>query len=292
MQVDATTLNPLFGATVTGVDLNTVSDAEFSQIRALFEEHSLLLFPGQELSDAGHKALALRFGPLEDRSSPDLKAKSDFKVPEVSNIREDGSISDAMDLHTLHLKANMLWHADSTFLPIPALTNILTARIVTEQGGATEFASTRAGWAAMPEDMKSQLEGASFWHRYAHSRAKISPELAKLEMFTKWPDQCWRAVWENPVNGQKALYIASHTFAIDGMPEVESVELIEKSMNFVTQPEFTYSHHWAIGDVMIWDQRAVLHRATPWNYEEPRKLSSICVSATSQDGVDAMRAIR
>ena len=199
------------------------------------------------------------------------------------------AITGAMDLHTLHLKANMLWHTDSTFLPIPALTNILTARIVTQTGGATQFASTRAGWADMPETLKTRIRGRGVWHRYAHSRARISPELAKLPMFNKWDDQLWRAVWTNPINGREALYLASHAYAVQGMEPETGTNLINSLMDFVTRDEYVVSHTWNVGDVLVWDQRAVLHRATPWNYDKPRKLTSICTSATVADGLEEMR---
>ena len=171
------------------------------------------------------------------------------------------------------------------------LDNILIGRVVTETGGATELASTRAGWAEMDPALKSQLKKAALWHRYSHSRARISPELAELPMFNKWPDQLWRAVWRNPVNGAEALYIASHAYAVEGLDADTGAHLIDAALAAVTQPQFVYSHQWRPGDVLIWDQRAVLHRGTPWNYKKPRKLSSICVSATPDDGVDAMRVI-
>ena len=282
-------LHPKYGVRIEGLDLRGLDDTGFAELRALFEAHSVLFLPGQEISDEDHIALARRFGPLEDRNAENLTADASFKVPEVSNIRDDGSVSGEMDLHTLQLKANMLWHADSTFLPTPALTNILIARVVTKTGGATELCSTRAAWADMPEDLRARLRDKAFWHHYSHSRSKISAELAAQPMFHKWPAQLWKAVWANPVNGAEALYIASHAFAVDGMEDCEGAALIEEAMEYVTQPQFVYAHHWTPGDVLIWDQRAVLHRATPWNYDEPRKLTSICVSATDADGVADMR---
>ncbi|MEM6305916.1 MAG: TauD/TfdA family dioxygenase [Pseudomonadota bacterium] len=283
-------LTPAFGVEVTGVDLNAVAaGAGFDQLRALFEAHSVLLFRGQDFGDDAHLALAARFGEIEDRLKDERKPGEAYKVPEVSNLRADGAVSDEMDLQTLNLKANMLWHADSTFLPRPALTNILIGRIITSTGGATELASTRAGWAAMPAALKQRIEGRGVWHRYSHSRAQISPELAKLPMFNKWPEQHWKAVWTNPVTGQEALYVASHAYLIDGYSETESAALIKELIGFCTQPEFTYAHAWEVGDVLIWDQRAVLHRATPWPYHEPRKLSSICVTVEDSDGLDQMR---
>lgn len=291
MSYDTRPLTDTFGVEVVGCDLDSLSHSDFQDIRAMFEAHSALLFRNQSLSGPGHIALAEKFGPIENRDAVDLKVDEDFEIPVVSNILADGSVTGEMDLHTLNLKANMLWHADSTFLPIPALVNILVARIVTKTGGATELASTRAGWVEVPEELKERIRDKAVWHRLSHSRARISPELAALPMFHKWEDQLWRAIWTNPVNGKEALYIASHAFKIDGLSEAESADLIDELIAAVTQPKFVYSHAWREGDVLIWDQRAVLHRATPWNYTEPRELSSICVSATPAEGVDAMRVI-
>ena len=286
-----TPLTDRFGVEVHDVDLSTIDAVGYAQIRTLFEDHSALLFRDQSLSDEAHIRLAQFFGPIEDRLADERADGEDFKVPQVSNVREDGTTTGEMDLHTLNLKSNMLWHADSTFLPVPALTNILTARVVTKTGGNTELASSRAGWADMPEPLKARVRDTGFWHRYAHSRARISPELAELPMFHKWPDQLWRAVWRNPVNGREALYIASHAYAIEGMDPEKGAALIDELTDFVTQPAYVYSHKWRVGDVLIWDQRAVLHRGMAWNHKEPRVLSSICVSATPDDGVDAMRLI-
>jgi alpha-ketoglutarate-dependent 2,4-dichlorophenoxyacetate dioxygenase len=283
-------LCPTFGVEVMGVDLGSEDLPRLCPaLRALFEEHSALLFRGQELDDDRHMAFARLFGPIEDRDIETRKPGEGFKVPQVTNILADGSVSGEMDLHTLNLKANLLWHSDSTFLPVPALTNTLIARVVTSQGGATELASTRAAWAAMPEDLKARIRGRGISHHYAQSRARVSPELAKLPQFHRWPAQRWKSVWTNPVNRREALYIASHSFAVDGLDEAASAALIDDLIGFCTQPQFVYAHRWQVGDLLVWDQRAVLHRGTPWPWSEPRKLSSICTSATEADGLADMR---
>ncbi len=289
MRLATTPLTECFGVEVHGLDLAALDDDGYAQIRALFEEHSVLLLREQDVDDAAHMRLAQRFGTIEDRVADERAPGEAFKVPEVSNMRDDGSVSGAMDLQTLNLRANMLWHIDSTFLPVPALTNILIARVVTQEGGETQLASSRAGWASMPEDLKEKIRGKTIWHRYSHSRARISTELAKMPMFNKWPDQRWPAVVSNPKNGKEALYIASHSFLVDGLDQASSATLIDTLTSFITQPEYVYSHKWRVGDVLIWDQRAVLHRATPWDDTQPRKLSSLCVSLRLEDGLDAMR---
>ena len=290
MSIKTTPLTDMFGVVIEGFDINTVTAAHhFDDIRALFEEHSALLFPKQAMTPETHLRLASLFGPVEDRMADERKPDEAMKIPEVSNVSEGGGTTGAMDLHTLNLKANFLWHSDSTFLPVPALVNILTAKIATTEGGATELASTRAAWARMPQTLKAKVEGRGIWHRYSHSRRKISEELAAQPMFNKWPDQCWKSVWTNPVNGQEALYIASHAFAVDGYDEAESEALLDELIAFCTQPQFVYAHQWAVGDVLIWDQRAVMHRGTPWPYDQPRKLASLCASARPEDGLATLR---
>lgn len=279
-----------FGVEILGLDLCEVTAEHlFPEIRAAFEEHSALLFRAQKVTPEHHIRLAELFGPLEDREADEHGEGEGFRIPQVSNLLANGEVTSEMDLHTLQLKSNQLWHTDSTFLPVPALSNILIAEVVTESGGETELASTRAGWRDMPEAMKAQFRDALLWHSYGHSRAKISPELLKLRKINKWSDQAWKAVWTNPMNGEEALYIASHAYRIEGRSEADSARLIDEAISFCTQPRYVYSHKWRAGDVLIWDERATLHRGRPWPYDQPRALSSICSSVTAADGLEDMR---
>lgn len=291
MPLTLQSLHPRYGAVIEDVDLRDVTENHlFAEIRQAFEQHSLLFFPAQSLDDDAHVRLADLFGPKEDREAMASGRNRAFTVSAVSNETGKG-VTDAEAMHTLHLKANMLWHTDSTFLPVPALANILTAAVVPSTGGETQFASTRAAWADMPDTLKTPLRNAIIWHRYAHSRARISRELAMQPMFTQWPDRPWRAVWRNPVTGDDALFIASHAFAIEGMGLHDGQALIDDAIAFCTRPEYVYSHEWTPGDVLIWDERAILHRGQPWPYGEPRTLKSICVSVTNSDGLDKMRVL-
>lgn len=284
-------LHPKFGVVAEGIDLSDVTATHlFPEIRAAFEEHSAILFPNQSMDDDTHIRIAEMFGPLENREAMASGRDVDFEVSAVSN-EHGGSVLDADDLHTLDLQANMLWHTDSTFLPVPALVNILTARVVPPEGGETELASTRVGWVEMPSDMKTKLDGATLWHRLSNSRSKISPELAALARMTRWPDRPWKALWPNPVNGKSSLFIASHAFAVEGMGHEEGEKLIEDAIEFCTRPENIYTHKWNVGDVLIWDERACLHRGRPWDYSLPRTLKSICCSATEEDGLNSVRIV-
>ena len=276
-----TPLHPDFGFEIHDCDLAGVTaDAGYAEIRAAFEAHSLLLFRGQHLDDDQHLAFARLFGPLEDRIH-----RPEPKIGALSNRKDDGTIAAEEDMKTLSLKANQLWHTDSTFLPVPALANVLQARVVTSTGGETEFVSTRAGWHRLSPDQQARARGAFLWHRFSHSRARIDPELARQPEITKWTDECWRAVWPNPVNGCEAIYIASHAFAIEGADPAEGAAFIDDLILAMTPAEAIYTHVWAPGDVLIWDERATLHRGRPWPYDQERTLVSICVTAGVEDGL-------
>lgn len=290
MALHTTPLHPKFGVEVFDVDLRDVTAGHlYPEIRALFEHHSALLFRGQDLSEAAHTRLSELFGPLENR---DALAGLDaaFTVPMVSNETEDGVI-DPDSLGLLDLKANMLWHTDSTFLPIPALTNIITAKVVPSSGGQTQLASTRAGWAEMPDDLRAIFRDAIIWHNLTHSRAQVDDRLLGMTKINRWPDRPWRAIWPNPVTGAESLYIASHAFAIEGMEREAAQRAITAAIEFCTRDAAVYSHAWSVGDVLIWDERAVLHRGRPWPYAEPRTLQSICTSVTEADGLSSVRLV-
>lgn len=283
-----TALHPRFGIEVHDLDLRAVSaERGYPELRALFEEHSLLLFRDQDLDDASHMAFGELWGPIEVRSKDPVKPAPEMSV--MTNRRADGVVAGANEPDTLWLRANQFWHTDSTFLPVPALANILAARIVTSSGGETEFVSTRAAWQDMPEAMKERARDAVLRHRYAHSRARLDAELARDPRITMWEDTAWRAVWANPVNGRKALYLASHAFGVVGLPDSQGQALIDELTAFSTQDHYVYSHAWEVGDVIVWDERATMHRGRPWPYEEERKLASICISLQECDGLEAMR---
>ncbi len=283
-----TAIHPRYGLKLEGIDLAQVSaEIGYPQIRPAFEQHSLLYFPNQELNDAAHLKLGALFGPREDRSlSPDKPLP---QVSMVSNRKQGDSLYKKGDSRLLDLQANMLWHTDSTFLPIPALANILLARVIPCSGTSSEFVSTRAAWEDMPAELKDKARDRYLIHDYAFSRRKIDPKLAEQHKFTHWGQQIWKSIWTNPENGKEALYIASHACAVVGMGQVEGLKLIDELINWCTQEQYIYKHHWKDGDVLIWDERAMLHRGVPWNYEQERSLSSICISATTKDGLEEMR---
>ena len=286
MTLSTKPLHSKFGKIVEDVNLDDVDENYlYPEIRKLFEEHSALLFTAQSFSEDAHIKFAKLFGPLENREAMAKKKDIKFEIPKVSNENKDGTVFDEFDLKTLDLKGNMLWHTDSTFLPIPALANIISAKVIPSSGGQTELASTRVALKDLPAEMYKKIEGRKIWHSVAHSRAKIDKNLTQLEKISRWKSQRWNSIFTNPVTGEDSLYIASHSYQIEGFDKEVSQELIDKIINFCTQEKYIYSHNWKKGDVLIWDERSTLHRGRPWPYSEPRTLNSICVSVTEKDGL-------
>jgi alpha-ketoglutarate-dependent 2,4-dichlorophenoxyacetate dioxygenase len=191
--------------------------------------------------------------------------------------------------YALRNKANQLWHTDSSFKRVPALTSVLSARIIPARGGETEFVSTRLAFERLDPSSRKKLENSFAWHDYAHSRGQIAADLANPEERAALPPQCWRMVWKNPVNGRSALYLASHAYAVEGMEATAGKKLIDELMDLATAPGTSYVHEWKSGDVVMWDNRATMHRGRPWPAHEARFMVRTTISATEADGLAAMR---
>jgi alpha-ketoglutarate-dependent 2,4-dichlorophenoxyacetate dioxygenase len=287
--MQARMLGPGFFAEIVGIGLADVvsSDEAYAFARAAFEEHSVLLFRGQELTDALQATFSQRFGPLEIAKVASLGEGTPYSI--LTNIdRASGALVPPDHKEALRARANQLWHTDSCFKIPPALASVLSARVIPPVGGETEFASTRLAWTRLPPAFRARLAQAEACHDYAHSRGKIAPHLASERERGALPPVRWRLVWRNPVNGRDALYIASHTCAIDGMSDEAAQALIAELIEFATAPECTHLHRWAPGDVVMWDNRATLHRGRPWPDHLPRHMVRTTISARDSDGLDAM----
>jgi alpha-ketoglutarate-dependent 2,4-dichlorophenoxyacetate dioxygenase len=282
-------LGPGFAAELRGVTLSDVAakNAVYNQVRAAFEEHSVLIFRGQELTDEAQLAFSRRFGPLEVTKVGSQGAGSNLVI--LSTIDENGKVVPADHRLSLRNKANQLWHTDSTFKRVPALASVLSARIIPAVGGETEYVSTRLAWERLDPALRQRLENSFAWHDYAHSRGKIASDLASPEERAALPRQCWRMAWTNPINGRTALYIASHAYTIEGMEQAAAQRLLAELIDAATAPGFSYVHAWREGDVVMWDNRATLHRGRPWPAQEPRLMVRTTISATDADGLDSIR---
>jgi alpha-ketoglutarate-dependent 2,4-dichlorophenoxyacetate dioxygenase len=288
--MDVVPLGPGFAAELRGVTLKHVAsdDAAYAAVRAAFEEHSVLVFRGQQVTDEVQLAFSRRFGPPEVTKVGSQGTGSHFVI--LSTIGPDGKVVPADHRLSLRAKANQLWHTDSSFKRMPALASVLSARTIPARGGETEYVSTRLAFARLDAAARNKLQNSFAWHDYAHSRSQIAPDLASPEERAALPPQCWRMVWTNPVNGRGAIYLASHAYAVEGMEAAAGKRLIDELMEAATAPGSSYLHQWREGDVVMWDNRATMHRGRPWPAHEPRLMVRTTISATAADGVDAMRS--
>lgn len=258
-----------FGAEMANIDLRALDDASFATIRAAFSRYAVLVFPDQELSQEDQAAFAARFGPLEAAPSAiyhdDARQRMREDITDVSNIDDDGQIW-RQDSRVRHLQlANQLWHTDSSFKHVPALASCLYARAVPPIGGRTEFADLRAAYDALPTDRRAFLKPLIARHTLMASRRRMgfddfTPEEVKAMQAV--PQRIVRAL---PDSGRETLYLASHIESIDGMATEDAMQLVDELIAHATQLAFTYRHRWRVGDLVLWDNRCTMHRATPYD---------------------------
>jgi alpha-ketoglutarate-dependent 2,4-dichlorophenoxyacetate dioxygenase len=279
-------LGPGFAAELRDVTIAEVAsdDNAYAAVRAAFEEHSVLVFRGQEVTDESQLAFSRRFGPPEVTKVGSQGTGTHFVI--LTTIGEDGKVVPADHRLALRNKANQLWHTDSSFKRVPALTSVLSARIIPARGGETEYVSTRLAFERLQPALQQKLKTSFAWHDYAHSRGQIASDLASPEERAALPPQCWRLVWKNPVNGRSAIYLASHAYATEG---TAGKELLDQLMDAATAPGTSYVHTWRSGDVVMWDNRATMHRGRPWPAHEARLMVRTTISVTAADGLETMR---
>ena len=263
-------LHRLFGAIVEGVDVTKpIHDETFTELQNALTEFSVLVFPGQEINDAQQISFSQRFGPLETTKVGTRGTGSRLVI--LSNIGEDNRVVPFADRLNMVNRANMQWHADSSFKRIPAQTSILSAREVPVTGGNTEFVSMRVVYAELPEDLKQAVEDRVAIHNFAHSRDKVDPNLMTDSERATLPPVRQAMVLDQ---GHKlSLYIGSHVSDVEGMTTSESRKLIDRLLSFATQKQFIYRHTWCLHDLVMWDNRSVIHRAQPFiNHKERRRM--------------------
>jgi len=287
--MEIVSLGPGFAAELRGVTLAdvTADDSAYKEVRAAFEEYSVIVFRGQKVTDEAQLAFSRRFGPLEITKVGSLGVGTNLVI--LSTIDENGKVVPADHRLALRNKANQLWHTDSTFKRVPALASVLSARVIPARGGETEYVSTRLAFERLDPALRARLESYFAWHDYAHSRGKIAPDLASVEERAALPPQCWRMVWRNPLNSRGALYLASHAYAIEGVEPTAAQKLLAELMDAATAPGSSYVHSWRDGDVVMWDNRATMHRGRPWPAHEARLMVRTTISATEVDGLASVR---
>lgn len=253
------------GASVEGIDLSRLDDATWATIAEAFLEHALLVFPDQHLDDAAQLSFARRFGPIE-------RIVDGVDTIVISNRFRDGRPLGPDHYSSQIQRGNEGWHTDSSYMPLAAKASILSASVVPSVGGGTEWADMRAAHDALDATTLERITGLSAHHSIHHSQAQIGHDVRVGEGYGFHDDGAplRPLVKVHPETGRPSLFIGRHAHAIPGRSAEASRLLLDELLDAACRPPRTHEHRWSPGDIAVWDNRCVLHRARPYDREEPR----------------------
>ena len=272
-------LHPEFGKTVSDIDVKKLNRKETEKLIDLFEESSLLIIKNQNIENDEQIRFSKIFGKLEITKPGTLGSNSNLVI--LTNLDEFGNVVDTSHKQSKNDRANQQWHSDSSFKIIPAQASILSGKKIPSNGGNTDFISMRVVYNNLKEDIKSKINTLKAVHHFAHSRSKIDIKMVSKVEYEKYPPVIQPMIKTNPKNNKKALYFGSHTAYIKDLSKSESLNLLNYLQNFATKEKFIYSHKWEENDLLIWDNRAILHRGKSYNPDEPRYLVRTTVEDSS-----------
>jgi alpha-ketoglutarate-dependent 2,4-dichlorophenoxyacetate dioxygenase len=287
-------LHPLFAGEVSGVDLrNPVDSGTLEAIVAAWDTYGVLVLRDQRIDDAQQMDFSEKLGALAKTSlvlRPDYKARLDPRITDISNLDEENRVVGAHHHRHLYALANRFWHTDNAFRRVPAKYSLLSARAIPSEGGETEFADMRAAYDALPEKRKSWLEGKIAMHSIVYSREIIGFTDYSPEEREGLPAVPHVMVRTHPGSGRKSIYLASYAYEILGMPTPEARMMIHDLMEHATQRQFVYTHHWRVGDLVMWDNRCMMHRARDYDTTQKRDLHRTTVIDDAPTVPEAMVA--
>ena len=283
MSVSFEQVGPTLAARVSGVDASGKLDAEtVGAIEAGMDRYAVLVFPGQDLTDEQQVAFSECFGELEATAGGNITKKEDRrlneKMADVSNLDRDGKPLARDDRRRMFNLGNQLWHSDSSFRAVPAKYSILSGRVVSTEGGNTEFADMRAAYDALDEKTKAEVEELVCEHSLMYSRGSLGfDDLTEAERASFKPVR-QRLVRTHPVTGRKSLYLSSHAGTILGWPVPEARSFLRDLAEHATDVRFRYVHRWAPFDLVMWDNRQTMHRVRRFEATQVRDMRRTTVA--------------
>lgn len=257
-----------FGATVTDVAIDEIDPDTWDELYAAWLEHALLIFPAQFPSKGVQNDFARRFGALE------------FEAAAIANVDADGRLHSELDDDIVKsIRGNEGWHHDSTYMPVQAKGAVFSAEIVPTDGGATGWADMRAAYDALDDPTRERLHGLRAKHSlyYSQGRSGYLPTRNDRGGYDQYGyhelDTPVRPLVKvHPETGRTNLLIGRHAHDIEGMDPDESVALLDEINEWACQGERTHHHQWEVGDVVVWDNRCLMHRATPFDLTQARRM--------------------
>jgi alpha-ketoglutarate-dependent 2,4-dichlorophenoxyacetate dioxygenase len=275
-RLSCNSLHPLFAAEVQGVDLRErVDDAFAAEVEAAMDRNAVLVFRDQVLDETEQMAFTRALGPVDMGLLKVLQPKSRLKeagMVDISNVDLDSRVRDRDDPKLIAMLGNQVWHSDSSFKQPASKYSLLLACVITERGGETEFADMRAACDALPADLAAEVEGLLAEHSAFHSRMQLDDSQYTADDLAAFPPVQWPIVRVHPGSKRKTLFIGAHAARIVDRPVPEGRLLLAELLEHATQRPFVYRHTWRKGDLVMWDNRAVLHRGLRYDLSQRREL--------------------
>jgi alpha-ketoglutarate-dependent taurine dioxygenase len=267
-------LTETMAAEVIGLDLREPFNAATRDaVYRAFLDNQILVFRNQDLTKDAQVAFTEQFGTLERHALNNRGTSDSPFVHIVTNLGADGKPTGKLN--------STRWHSDKSFRPAPSMATILHARILPPNGGDTVFANMYAAYEALDDVNRAELDMAKVVHSWELSRENIGRSLSQAEIDDA-PPQTHPLARIHPDTGRRALFMGMHASHIDGGSIEAGRERIEALEAHATQERFLYRHNWREGDVLMWDNRCLLHRADP-NFEVatyPRVMHRTCLRGT------------
>jgi alpha-ketoglutarate-dependent 2,4-dichlorophenoxyacetate dioxygenase len=269
-------LHPLFAAEVEAFDMREpLTEALAAEIEAAMNRYAVLVFHDQSLTSEQQLAFTRWFGPLDLGRKKAVKTGSrlaEDEMVDLSNLDENGFVFDRNHRKILSNMGTRLWHTDSSYKRPAAKFSILSAHAVPLRGGETEYADMRAAYDALPDALKAECEGRFAEHWVHHSRSTLGFEPTADEIKAAMPPVRWPLIRTHSGSGRKLIYIGAHARQVAGLSVPEGRILLRDLLEHATQRQFVCQHTWRVGDVVIWDNRAVLHRGCRYDLSFPRDI--------------------
>ena len=295
MAVTIEPIQPGFAGIVSGADLTRpLAREDAVAIEEGMDRYGVLVIRGQDITDAQQIAFSTNFGPLEAKARPgNIRKASESRLgagmADLSNLDKNGRIISADDRQWFFKLGDRLWHSDSSYAEIPAKFSLLSARAIPSWGGRTEFADMRAAYDALDARTKAEVEDLICEHSLLHSRGAIGFSEFTPEEIAGFRPVRQRLVRIHPASKRKSLFLSSHAGAIVGWTIPEARSFLRDLTEHATQREFVYSHEWRLHDLVMWDNRATMHRARRFDRTEVRDMrrTTLAGSAPTAEQVAA-----
>ena len=262
--IDVQPLTKHIGARLTGIDVRKpLTPDEVAAIERAMDVHAVVVLPGQDITDEQQLAFTRNFGPLDEGANSGAR-DAELRLPvvfaDVSNLDKAGRIAARDNKKRMAALGNRLWHSDASFRATPARYSILSGRVVTTDGGNTEFADMRAAYDALDAATRAEIEDLVCEHSLIYSRGQLGFSAFLPDERVAMTPVRQRLVRTHPLTGRKSLFLAAHIGTIVGWPQPEAMAFIRDLMEHATQPQFVYVHRWTPHDLVMWDNRTTMHR--------------------------------